>query len=158
VRQEYWLITPKAGPGFHLGALREFGPADAGIYRHDHRLADYMGSCVDGVRWRIGICSEPASARNQQNEAGRRSSSWYLGERSACISALIRIVSGHRSGKICENTRHSIRPATDATLTMTVQVLSVSFSVKPLSLPTTQKPLSFIHDRNMAPKPMAMNM
>jgi hypothetical protein len=44
------------------------------------------------------------------------------------------------------------------TVTTTDQVFSVSFSVKPLNLPTTQKPLSFIHDTNMAPKPIAMNL
>lgn len=44
------------------------------------------------------------------------------------------------------------------TVAMTVQVLRVSFSVKPLRRPTTQKPLSFIQERIMPPKPMAQKM
>ena len=41
------------------------------------------------------------------------------------------------------------------TVTTAVQVFSVSYSVNPLNLPTNQKPLSFIHDTNMAPKLVA---
>ncbi len=38
---------------------------------------------------------------------------------------------------------------------ITLQVLSVSFSVNPLNLCTTQNPLSFIHESVIDPKPIA---
>ena len=42
----------------------------------------------------------------------------------------------------------------ESAVSCTLQVRSVSFSVMPLRRLTTQKPLSFIHDMNIAPKPM----
>ncbi len=62
------------------------------------------------------------------------------------------------NGKTHDKTRHSINPATLATVTNIVQLFNVSFSVKPLNLPTTQNPLSFIQERNIAPKPMAIKI
>jgi phospholipase/lecithinase/hemolysin len=52
----------------------------------------------------------------------------------------------------------TISPATELTVTTTVQLFSVSFSVKPLNLLTTQNPLSFIHDKIIAPNPIARNI
>ena len=52
----------------------------------------------------------------------------------------------------------SHKPNTAIAISNTLQVLSVSFSVKPLSRCTTQKPLSFIHDNVMEPKPIARKM
>ena len=47
-----------------------------------------------------------------------------------------------------------MKPVIDRTVANTVQLLSVSFSVKPPSLLMTQKPLSFIHEAPKAPKPI----
>lgn len=55
------------------------------------------------------------------------------------------------NGRSFESARHSINPLTDTTVTTTVQVFSVSFSVNPLNLPTTQNPLSFIQEKIIAP-------
>jgi len=52
----------------------------------------------------------------------------------------------------------SIKPAIDMNESSTVQLLSVSFSVKPLILQTTQKPLSFIQEQMIEPKPTARKM
>jgi len=48
------------------------------------------------------------------------------------------------------------RPITESAVSWTLQVRSVSFSVMPLRRFTTQKPLSFIQERNIAPKPIAV--
>ena len=52
----------------------------------------------------------------------------------------------------------AISPTRLLTDTTTVQVFNVSFSVNPLSLPTTQNPLSFIQESIIAPKPIAQKM
>ena len=65
----------------------------------------------------------------------------------------------HRAiGSNFANTRQTSNPTTLLIDTTIVQLFNVSFSVKPLSLPTTQKPLSFIHESIIAPKPIDKKM
>ncbi len=61
---------------------------------------------------------------------------------------------GNRTTRI--NT--SISPATPITARRGVHVCRVSFSVNPLILQTTQKPLSFIQEITSEPKPIAAKM
>ncbi len=60
-------------------------------------------------------------------------------------------------GKMSEANRVVIRPVTDRQQRRTLHDWSVCFWVSPPSRLTTQKPLSFIHEPNIAPQPMAKN-
>ena len=60
-------------------------------------------------------------------------------------------------GSTLLSTKVTIKPMTESAVSWSVQVRRVSFSVMPLRRDTTQNPLSFIQEQNMAPKPMAVN-
>src|SRR4030095_8691058 len=61
----------------------------------------------------------------------------------------------YRSGRIVAKRNVRIRPMMELMVRRTVQLRRVSRSVRPPSLLTTQKPLSFIQEQQNAPKPTA---
>lgn len=61
----------------------------------------------------------------------------------------------YRKGSTAAPSSVSSNPVKLIAETMIVQLCSVSFSVKPLSLLTVQNPLSFIHESIFEPKPIA---
>ena len=62
----------------------------------------------------------------------------------------------HTSGRSLVSAQTRGRPATPISTSAAVQLLSVSASVIPLILHTTQNPLSFIHDPTFDPHPITI--
>jgi hypothetical protein len=58
------------------------------------------------------------------------------------------------SGRAFESAKVTPNPIRESAVSWRDQVRRVSFSFIPLSRDTTQKPLSFIQEQNMAPNPM----
>ena len=59
------------------------------------------------------------------------------------------------NGSSFDRTRQATRPLTLTTVMVAVQVWRVSRSENPERRPTTQKPLSFIHENTSPPNPIA---
>ena len=115
--------------------------ASAGAYAHGDAHSKTVFDAATAEQTDFGIAGDPAKAK--------RTIKITMGDDMRFTPSTLTVKEG-------ETVKISVtnRPMIESAVSWSDQVRSVSFSVMPLRRETTQKPLSFIQEQNIAPKPM----